>query len=146
MAFWTFGSELSTIPLIDALHAAGTRVALPRVVEGDIEPVTYTPGDPTTETTFGAMEPAGGEVLAPTDIDLVATPAVVFDRRGARVGYGGGFYDRFFTKVRPDTGAVGIGFGVPAPARGRVAAGGHFDLPVNAVVTESETVRCARDR
>jgi 5-formyltetrahydrofolate cyclo-ligase len=146
MGFWTFGSELTTTPLIGALHAAGARVALPRIVEGDIEPVTYTPGDPTTETAFGAMEPAGGEVLAPTDIDVVATPAVVFDRRGARVGYGGGFYDRFFAKVRPDTARIGIGFGVQLLPEGESLPGGHFDLPVDAVVTESEVVRCSRDR
>lgn len=146
MAFWTFGSELSTMPLIEALHAAGVRVALPRIVEGDIEPVTYEPGDATTGTAFGALEPSGGDVLAPTDIDVVATPAVAFDRRGARVGYGGGFYDRFFTKVRPDTARVGIGFGVQLLPEGEWLPGGHFDLPVDAVVTESETVRCARDR
>lgn len=146
MTFWTFGSELSTMPLIDALHAAGVRVTLPRIVEGDIEPVTYAPGDPTTETAFGALEPSGGDVLAPTDIDVVATPAVVFDRRGARVGYGGGFYDRFFTKVRPDTARIGIGFGVQLLPEGEWLPGGHFDLPVDAVVTESETVRCSRDR
>ena len=124
MAFWTFGSELSTMPLTEALHAAGVRVALPRIVDGDIEPVTYEPGDATTETAFGALEPSGGEVLAPTDIDVVATPAV----------------------VRPDTSRVGIGFGVQLLPEGEWLPGGHFDLPVDAVVTESETVRCSRDR
>jgi 5-formyltetrahydrofolate cyclo-ligase len=146
MAFSTFGSELSTMPLIEALHAAGAQVALPRIVEGDIEPVSYAPGEATTETGFGALEPAGGEVLAPADIDVVATPAVVFDRRGARVGYGGGFYDRFFALVRPDTARIGIGFGVQLLPEGEWLPGGHFDLPVDAVVTETETVRCARDR
>jgi 5-formyltetrahydrofolate cyclo-ligase len=108
--------------------------------------VTYGPGDATTETAFGALEPSGGDVLAPADIDVVATPAVVFDRRCARVGYGGGFYDRFFAKARPDTARIGIGFGVQLLPDGTWLPGGHFDLPVDAVVTESETVRCSRDR
>ena len=96
-----------------------------------------------TETTFGAREPAAGEMVHPAEIDVVATPAVAFDRAGRRVGYGGGFYDRFFPRTRADALRVGVGFGVqlldePLP-------GGAFDLRVDVVVTESETVRCRVD-
>ena len=81
MAFWSFGSELDTGPLIEAMHARGVRVALPRIVEGDIEPRDYLPGDAVTVTTFGAMEPAAGAHVDPLTIDVVVTPAVAFDRR-----------------------------------------------------------------
>jgi len=140
MAFWTFGSELPTMPLIEALVARGVRVALPRIVDGDLELRTWRPGEATTTTSFGALEPAGGDVLAPTDIDVVVTPAVAFDRAGRRVGYGGGFYDRFFPRARPDTFRLGTAFGVQLVDEALPA--GHFDLRVHAVVTESETVRC----
>ena len=70
----------------------------------------------------------------------MATPAVAFDRQGRRVGYGGGFYDRFFPRTRPDAFRVGIGFGVQL-VDGELP-GGSFDLRVDVVVTESETVRC----
>jgi 5-formyltetrahydrofolate cyclo-ligase len=146
MLFWTFGSEVDTAPLLRALYERGVRTALPRIADGDIDPVTYAPGDPTIETRFGAMEPAGGEVLAPGDVDVVATPAVVFDRRGGRVGYGGGFYDRFFARARPETARIGIGFGMQVLPERELLPGGAFDLPVDAVVTESETVRCPRAR
>jgi 5-formyltetrahydrofolate cyclo-ligase len=146
MLFSSFGSEVDTGPLIRALHEQGVRVALPRIEGGNIEPVVFTPGDPTTETSFGALEPEGDVVLAPDDVDVVATPAVVFDRHGGRVGYGGGFYDRFFARTRPETSRIGIGFDVQLLAHGERVPGSHFDLPVDAVVTESETVRCPRDR
>ena len=139
MAFWSFGSEVDTAPLINAMHARGIRVALPRIVEGELEPRGYAPGDPVTETAFGACEPAGGETLDPSVIDVVITPAVVFDRSGRRVGYGGGFYDRFFPRIRPDAVRVGIGFDLQL-IDGNLPTG-HFDLGLDAVVTQSGVLR-----
>lgn len=143
MVFWSFGSEVDTTPLIAALHEGGKRVALPRIVDGELEPRAYAPGDPVSETAFGAREPSEGLRVDPLEIDVVITPAVALDRSGRRVGYGGGFYDRFFPTTRPDAVRVGIGFGVQL-VDGDLP-GGHFDLRVDLVVTESEVVRCSRD-
>jgi 5-formyltetrahydrofolate cyclo-ligase len=144
MAFWSFGSEVATEGLLRGLHDRDLRLALPRIQEGDLEPRTYAPGDPVAMTSFGAGEPVGGEALAPVEVDLVITPGVAFDRRGGRVGYGGGYYDRFFRRARTDAHRAAICFGVqlidePLPA-------GPFDLPVDLVVTESEIVRIPRGR
>ena len=76
-------------------------------------------------------------------MDVIVTPAVAFDRRGRRVGYGGGYYDRFFLRARSDAFRVGAAFGVQL-VDGDLPAG-HFDLRVHAVVTESEVVRCPRE-
>jgi 5-formyltetrahydrofolate cyclo-ligase len=139
MAFWSFGSEVPLAPLIARLVEAGATVALPRIVDGHLEPRTWHPGEPLTETHFGAREPKGGRVVDPGAIDVVATPGVAFDRGGGRVGYGGGFYDRFLPSTRALR--VAVAFGVqlvdePLP-------GASFDLPVDVIVTESETIRCA---
>jgi 5-formyltetrahydrofolate cyclo-ligase len=144
MAFWTFGSEPDTTPLIAALHARGVRVALPRIVEGDLQVRAFIPGDPVTMTPFGAGEPVDGEVIDPGEIDVIVTPAVAFDRSGRRVGYGGGFYDRFLPTTRPDSARIGIGFGVQLVDDD--LPNGHFDLRVDAVVTEAEVVRIERSR
>lgn len=140
MLFWSFGSEVDTAPLVRSLVERGVWVALPRIVDGELEPRTYRPGEPVTETSFGACEPAGGEVLDPSALDVVVTPAVAFDRAGRRVGYGGGYYDRFFCRTRSDSLRVGVAFEVQL-VDGDLP-GGHFDLPVHAIVTGSEAVRC----
>ena len=143
MAFWSFGSEVPTERLLQSLNDAGLRVALPRIVDGELEPRTYEPGDPVTVASFGAGEPSDGLTLDPAEIDVVVTPGVAFDRRGGRIGYGGGYYDRFLRRVRRDALRSAICFGVqlvegPLPA-------GPFDLSVDVVVTESEILRVRRD-
>lgn len=137
MAFWTFGSELPTIPVIEALLAAGVEVALPRIVERDLEVRVWRPGDLMTPTPFGALEPAEGRIVPPMDVDVVLTPAVAFDRTGRRVGYGGGFYDRFFPKTK----AARIGVAMALQVLDQDLPAGAFDLRVQAIVTEEEVIR-----
>lgn len=144
MAFWSFGSELPTRPLLEALVAEGITVALPRIDAGDLQARTWRPGEPMTGTRFGALEPAAGAVLEPVDVDVVAVPAVAFDRVGGRVGYGGGFYDRFLPRTRPDAARVGVGFGVQLVSEALPSA--PFDERVDVVLTETEIVRCPRPR
>jgi len=143
MAFWSFGSEVDTQPILSSLASTRATVVLPRIVDGRLEPRSWAPGDPVETSWFGAAEPTAGDVVDPAKIDVVAVPGVAFDRTGARVGYGGGFYDRFLPSLRPDALRVAIGFSCqllddPLPVA-------SFDLPVDLVVTERETLRTGRD-
>ncbi len=141
MGFWSFGSEVSTPPLLETLHARGVRVCLPRIDGGgDLEAVAYEPGDPMTETSFGAREPADGTILAPDVLDLVVTPGVAFDRSGHRIGYGGGFYDRFLRRTRRGVPRIAIAFDLQVLSHELPV--GSFDLGVDAIVTETEAIRC----
>lgn len=137
MAFWSFGSEVETAPLIERLHAAGKRVVLPRIEAGDLVAVVYAPGDPVAATSFGAMEPQGVELVSPEDVDVVIAPGVAFDRRGGRVGYGGGFYDRFLRRMRPDAPVVAIAFALQVVDE---VPQGPGDRRVDAIVTEDEVI------
>jgi 5-formyltetrahydrofolate cyclo-ligase len=137
MLFSSFGSEVPTGPLIERLRERGVVVALPRIEERELVPVAYTPGDPVRATSFGAVEPIGANGLEPASLDGVGVPGVAFDRSGGRVGYGGGYYDRFLRGLPAFR--VGLAFGLqviegPLPT-------GRFDLVVQAIVTEEETIR-----
>ena len=62
---------------------------------------------------FGIIEPVNGVKAEAAEIDLVLTPLLCFDRQGYRVGYGKGFYDRFFRECRPGTIRVGLSYFAP---------------------------------
>ena len=141
LAFWSFGSEVPTEPLLAALVGGGHRVLLPRIAGEDLELRTWSPGEPLEPTPFGAMEPSRGTVVGPAEVDVVITPGVAFDRSGARVGYGGGFYDRLFRRTRPDALRVAVAADVQIVEE--ALPGGAFDLPVHAIVTGSAVVRTA---
>lgn len=139
LAFWSFGSEVDTQPIISALHARHVRVALPRIEAREVVCASYAPGDPLSETSFGALEPAAGKLVPADHLDAVVTPGVAFDRRGFRVGYGGGFYDRLFRLTRAEAARLAVAFSLQVVER---VPRGHADQPVDAVVTERELIRC----
>jgi len=97
-AFWGIpGKEPETARLIRELTARGKTVGLPRMLPGhQMEVRRYDPDRPLVKVSFGISEP--GEdcpLLAREEIDLVLVPAVCYDRQGYRLGFGGGYYDRW---------------------------------------------------
>jgi 5-formyltetrahydrofolate cyclo-ligase len=139
LAFWSFGSEVDTAPLLDRLRSRGTTVALPVTRDGDIVPVIWTPGSSMTETSFGSREPTDGRMLQARELDLIVVPGVAFDRSCHRVGYGAGFYDRLLASTRDGTAAVAIAFGMQVVEE---VPTGPLDRPVDAIVTEDDVIRC----
>jgi 5-formyltetrahydrofolate cyclo-ligase len=139
LAFWSFGSEVETAPLIARLRSQGTTVALPRIEGNEAVPVVATPGAAMTEASFGAMEPAEGRVLEVADLDLVVVPGVAFDRSCDRVGYGGGYYDRLLGMRREGAAAIAIAFSIQIVDR---VPSGAIDRRIDGVVTELEVIRC----
>jgi 5-formyltetrahydrofolate cyclo-ligase len=139
LAFWSFGSEVGTAPLIARMRSAGTTVALPRIEGHDVVPVVATPGAAMTETSFGAMEPAEGHVLEVAELDLVVVPGVAFDRSCDRLGYGAGYYDRLLGMRREGVAAIAIAFSIQIVD---LVPTGAIDRRIDGVVTELEVFRC----
>ena len=98
--FMPIGEEISPLPLMARLHAAGCQLALP-VMMGKGKPLqfrAYVPGDRLVPAVWGIREPAPDQpVLFP---DIVLTALLAFDDRGYRLGYGGGFYDRTLAELQ----------------------------------------------
>lgn len=78
-------------------------------------------------------------IISPEIIDLVLVPGLAFDRRGYRVGYGGGYYDTFFSNMKRSTIKIGICFDMQLIAKAPV---GYYDIPVDYILTENEFIKC----
>lgn len=139
MVFASFGSEVDTAPILAGLARRGARLALPRIVDGEVSAIAYRPGDPLAPAAMGVPEPAEGTPVPEAEIDVVVTPGVAFDRAGYRLGYGGGFYDRFLRGVRREVPRVGVAFALQVV---REVPHGVGDERVDLVVTEDEVIRC----
>jgi 5-formyltetrahydrofolate cyclo-ligase len=100
-AFRSMAEELDTGPLLDRLAFLGYRLCLP-VMQGRLQPLLFrawAPGDAMGTAVWGIEEPTPDKtVLEP---DVILAPLLAFDRRGGRLGYGGGFYDLTLRAARP---------------------------------------------
>lgn len=105
MAFVGMSSEPDTDALFAMVGADRKRLLLPRV-EG--RELAVCDGDaPMVESSFGVQEPTG-PALDLNVIEFVIVPGLAFTRDGARLGYGGGYYDRFLPRVKAHN--VGVCF------------------------------------
>jgi 5-formyltetrahydrofolate cyclo-ligase len=89
---------------------------------------------------FGIPEPITGNLVDPLQIDLVLVPLLAFDSQGYRVGYGKGFYDRFFAQCRPDVRCVGLSFFGPVDYISDI---NPFDRKLNECLTPEQCYRLA---
>jgi 5-formyltetrahydrofolate cyclo-ligase len=139
MGFLAFGSELPTFPLLTRLAQEGHDLVVPHIADGGLTPVAYDSGEPLAEAVWGIPEPARLRPVDPLTIDAVFAPGLGFDRGGFRIGYGGGFYDRLFTRLRADVLRVGVGF---HPQVVPEVPHGEGDERLDLILTEVETIRC----
>ena len=129
---WVWGEELPV------------RLAVP-VVQPDGETLKHYELPPDTQliqNRWGIDEPeaaAATEVL-PTAFDAVLVPLLAVDQTGQRVGYGGGFYDRFLTQCRPGTQFIGLSLLNEPPVR-RIADVLPTDVPLTAYITPDRVWR-----
>jgi 5-formyltetrahydrofolate cyclo-ligase len=112
MVFTSKEKEVNTRPLIMALFGQGNPVVVPIIVKEDYSlRLSYLRDfSALVPSTFGVPEPIGSEIpAAADDIDTIILPMLGFDRKGGRIGYGAGYYDRFLSK-NPGLRKIGIAF------------------------------------
>lgn len=144
LLYYPVKAEVNVLPVMEAALAAGKKVAFPRCNAEDHSMVFhYTESKEDFESgAYGLFEPYAHlpsfdpEASGQKNV-LCVVPAVVYDRRGYRVGYGGGYYDRFFGKFRPAS--IGV---IYEEFILRSVPHGRFDISVDVVVSERGIYAC----
>lgn len=145
--YWAVGGEAPLHAVVADLGSRGQRYHLPVLVPG--RRLRFAPWRRDAEmraNRYGIPEPqcAPDELLAPQALDLVLVPLLGFDRRGHRLGTGGGFYDRSFAflqaAARPAQPVlVGIGYSFQEVPALQSAA---WDVRLDFIATERELIDC----
>lgn len=107
---------------------------------GEMESVGFASASEFVRNEFGIDEPSSVETIDAEKIDIVLIPLLCFDRRGFRVGYGRGFYDRFLLKCRPDCLKIGLSFFEPIA---EITDAQSFDVKLDACIAPENVYRFA---
>lgn len=136
--------EVDTHPLISALLARGTPVAVP-IIERETCTlrISYLRTlDVLIESTFRVPEPIGNEIPAdPSAITTILVPMVAFDRCGGRLGYGAGYYDRYLS-AHPHMRKTGIAFSCQETT---TIPCDPFDIRMDYIITENGVRPCSKE-
>ncbi len=142
--YWPIRDEIDPRPLLAALGERGCVCALPAIVAMDqpLEFRRWQPGDALIRGRFGTSEPAAdAEIVTPA---MLLVPLLAFDRRGNRLGYGAGFYDRSIAALRRAGPAVAIGLAYAGQEVDNVPHD-PADVPLDWLITETGAI-CVGDQ
>jgi len=138
--YWPMGTEMDVRPAMVALDRTGVLMTLPEVVAKG-RPLRFRawhPGEDMVEGDHGTAHPVHTAPMMRPDVVLV--PMLAFDRRGYRIGWGGGYYDRTLELLRKVGQCTAIGVAYSAQEVDEVPTDA-YDQPLDWIITEQETIK-----
>lgn len=142
-AYWPMGREFDTLPLLARALELGHPCALP-VIRPDSKILKFARWNDEVELTpgpYGIMQPsidAGAEWIEP---EILIVPLLAFDRKGYRLGQGGGYYDATISALRDGRGVLAVGLAYAEQAVLFNLPTEEHDEPMDWIVTEQGAER-----
>ena len=131
--------EVDTWPMLDRLKRENphVRTAVPKMVDDELEHYFYEDLHQLDQNAYGIFEPTHGTPVSLDRIDMVIVPLLIADKKGHRLGYGRGFYDRFLSQLSPNCKKIGLSLfnleeSIPTD---------EWDVPLDMVVTPFGVVK-----
>jgi len=140
-AYISFSNEVKTRGIIESLLGAGNEVFLP-VTDFEKKRIIFarfSSFDELSPNEIGIPEPLDTKPVPPGSIDFFIIAGIAFDMKGFRIGWGKGFYDRFFNENK--TTALKAGLAFDFQVVDEIPKDGH-DVKMDFVVTEKRVIRC----
>ncbi len=103
-------NEIDTYLILEKAKYKGNKIAMPKTnfSSNELIHILFNSFDQIESSAFGIPEPTAGKIIQPENFDIVFVPLLAIDKKGNRVGYGKGFYDRFLQKCSPDCLFIGL--------------------------------------
>jgi 5-formyltetrahydrofolate cyclo-ligase len=144
LTYMSFGSEIDTHALLDRMIADGKTVLAPRIDRESNALALHRVQSPKTmvQGVWGIVQPTPSAEQRPiADVDLAILPGLAFDRKGGRLGYGAGYYDRLLAHASPAMPRIAMAFDCQLVEQVPFAP---HDMSVDLLITPTETIRCPR--
>ncbi len=144
LVYASYKSEVETKELIQGALRQGKRVAVPKVNGEEMDFYEIASWEELFPGYQGILEPQpeGKEPVIPAESDVMLLPGAVFDRQGGRIGYGGGFYDKYLDKVLEAYGhrpyLMALGFACQISPK-KIPAESH-DKKMDCILTERRVI------
>lgn len=137
-------NEINTEFLLHILQGKDKNVVLAKSNFSDmtLQHILLTDTTEIKSNAFGIPEPKNGMEIQPQQLDVVFVPLLASDKKGNRVGYGKGFYDRFLSNCKDDVQKVGLSFFEPIDEISDVNA---TDVKLDYLVTPEKTFQFKQD-
>jgi len=136
--YWPIRTEVDPRPLMEALLDRGQDVALSQILHPHLSWRLWQPGDVLVKGGFGVREP--GPDAPEVFPKALLVPLVAFDRRGGRIGYGKGHFDRAIAALEAQHPTLTIGLAYAVQEIDAVPVEPH-DRLLDVIVTEAELIR-----
>jgi len=136
--YWPIRSEVDPRPLMEALLDRGQDVALSQILHPHLSWRLWLPGDVLVKGGFGVREP--GPDAPEVFPKALIVPLVAFDRRGGRIGYGKGHFDRAIAALEAQHPVLTIGLAYAVQEIEEVPVESH-DRLLDVIITEAELIR-----
>ena len=129
--------EINTSPIIQYCWENNIKIVVPvsNFEEGTMRNAAFSINTKTYQAKYNITEPIDPIWIENDKIDMVITPLLAFDTKGYRVGYGKGFYDRFFASLHKDVKKIGISLFMPCEI---IEDTNEYDIPLTCCVTPNK--------
>lgn len=143
LLYYPTKNEISPLPIFEICLKMGKTVAFP-VCQKESTTLMFkkvTSLDMFSPSSFGIFEPNEEcEIIIPTEKTICITPALLFSKKGHRLGYGKGYYDRFLK----DFNGIAVGFSYSDCVLDFIPHD-TYDIPLDMIITESEVLKIAQE-
>ena len=133
--YYPYNYELDIMEILKKFEKKKFKISLPKIkVNSQMNFFPWITKDPLVVNKYGIPEPTSNKIVFP---DILLVPLVAFDDNLNRVGYGGGFYDRYIKKLRKKKNIITIGLAYSFQKVKKIQTN-KYDIKLDFIVTEKE--------
>tara|TARA_B100000900_G_scaffold271832_1_gene232206 strand:+ start:653 stop:1192 length:540 start_codon:yes stop_codon:yes gene_type:complete len=134
--YYPYNYEINAIKILEKLEKKKYQISLPKIKKNSqMDFFSWSTKDPLTINKFGIPEPTSDKVVIP---NILLVPLLAFDKHLNRIGYGGGFYDRYIKKIKKNKKIITVGLAYSFQKVREIPAN-KYDIKLDFIITEKES-------